>query len=94
MLLKGDQSQSEREITVLMNELLNFRPQHAIDCNGAGKSVEIVKHLLSDGAHLGLRAGQPEGAGKQIAAVHELFWHFSTFRCNATTVSYRRLSGL
>jgi predicted glycosyltransferase len=47
MLLKGDQSQSEREITVLMNELLNFRPQHAIDCNGADRSVEIVKQLLS-----------------------------------------------
>jgi predicted glycosyltransferase len=46
MLLKGDQSQSEREITVLMNELLNFCPRHPIDYNGADRSVEIVKLLL------------------------------------------------
>ena len=47
MLLKGDQSQSEYEITALMNKLLRFRPQHLIDCNGAVRSIEIVKHLLS-----------------------------------------------
>jgi predicted glycosyltransferase len=47
MLLKGDQSQSENEITALMNQLLKFRPQYPIDCNGADRSVEIVKHLLS-----------------------------------------------
>jgi len=46
MLLKGDPSQSEYEITALMNKLLCFRPQHPIDCNGAERSVEIVKHLL------------------------------------------------
>jgi predicted glycosyltransferase len=46
MLLKGHQSQSKNEITTLMNELMNFRPQHSIDCNGAHRSVEIVKHLL------------------------------------------------
>jgi predicted glycosyltransferase len=43
MLLKGDDSQSESEITALMNELLNFRPKHSIDCNGADRSVEIIK---------------------------------------------------
>ena len=47
MLLKGDQSQSEHEITALMNKLLSFRPQHPIDCNGAERSVEIIKHLLA-----------------------------------------------
>ena len=47
MLLKGDQSQSEREITALMNELLSFRPQYLIDCSGADRSVEIVKQLLT-----------------------------------------------
>jgi predicted glycosyltransferase len=46
MLLKGDQSQSEYEITALMNKLLRFRPQHPIDYIGAERSVEIVKHLL------------------------------------------------
>lgn len=47
MLLKGDASQSVCEITTLMNELLNFRPQHPIDCNGAERSVEIVEQLLA-----------------------------------------------
>jgi predicted glycosyltransferase len=47
MLLKGDRSQSEYEITALMNKLLHFRPQHLIDCNGADRSIEIVKQLLS-----------------------------------------------
>jgi hypothetical protein len=46
MLLKGDQSQSENEITALMNELLTFHPRHPIDSNGADRSVEIVKQLL------------------------------------------------
>jgi predicted glycosyltransferase len=46
MLLKGDESQSESEITALMNELMNFRPKHSIDCNGADRSVEVVKHIL------------------------------------------------
>jgi predicted glycosyltransferase len=46
MLLKGDQSQSECEITILMDKLLNFHPQHPIDFNGAERSVEIVKDLL------------------------------------------------
>jgi predicted glycosyltransferase len=46
MLLKGDQSQSEYEITELMNKLLHFRPQHQIDCNGADRSIEIIKQLL------------------------------------------------
>jgi predicted glycosyltransferase len=46
VLLKGDQSQTESEITALMNELLNFRPKHLIDCSGAERSVEIVKQLL------------------------------------------------
>jgi len=48
MLLKGDQSQSEYEITALMNELLNFCPLHPIDYNGANRSVEIVRHLLGN----------------------------------------------
>jgi predicted glycosyltransferase len=47
MLLKGDPSQSDDEITVLMNKLLSFRPQHPIDCNGAERSVEIIKRLLN-----------------------------------------------
>ena len=46
MLLKGDPSQSDDEVTALMNKLLCFRPQHPIDCNGAERSVEIIKHLL------------------------------------------------
>jgi predicted glycosyltransferase len=46
MLLKGDEAQTEREITGLMNDLLKFRPRHSIDCNGAERSVEIIKHLL------------------------------------------------
>ena len=47
MLLRGDQSQSENETAAQMNELLTFRPRHVIDCNGAVRSVEIVKDLLS-----------------------------------------------
>jgi predicted glycosyltransferase len=47
MLLKGDQSQSEYETAAQMNELLTFRPRHVIDCNGADRSVEIVKDLLN-----------------------------------------------
>jgi predicted glycosyltransferase len=46
MLLMGDQAQSDYEITGLMNDLLNFRPRHPIDCSGAQRSVEIIKHLL------------------------------------------------
>ena len=46
MLLKGDLSQSEHEMTALMNQLLNFHPQHLIDFNGAERSIEIVQHLL------------------------------------------------
>jgi hypothetical protein len=52
MLLKGDQSQSEREITVLMDKLLCFRPKHPIDCSGAEPSVEIVQRLLSASRYL------------------------------------------
>ena len=47
MLLKGDQSQSQYEMTELMNQLLNFHPQHLIDFNGAERSVEIIKQLLN-----------------------------------------------
>jgi hypothetical protein len=47
MLLKGNQSQSEYEVTALMNQLLDFHPQHLIDFNGAERSVEIIKQLLS-----------------------------------------------
>ena len=47
LLLKGEPSHSEPEITALMNELLSFRPRHAIDYNGAERSVEIVKALLN-----------------------------------------------
>jgi predicted glycosyltransferase len=47
MLLKGDTSQNEYEMTALMNELLNFRPRHPIECDGANRSVEIVRHLLA-----------------------------------------------
>ena len=47
LLLQGDSSHSESEITASMNELLSFRSRHAIDCNGAERSVEIVKRLLN-----------------------------------------------
>ena len=47
MLLKGNHSQSEKEMTDWMNELLTFRPQHLIDCNGAERSIEIVEQLLA-----------------------------------------------
>jgi predicted glycosyltransferase len=47
LLLRGDQSLSEREITALMNELLHFEPQHTIDSNGADRTVEIIQQLLS-----------------------------------------------
>jgi predicted glycosyltransferase len=46
MLLRGDQSQSDAEITALMNGLLEFRPQHVIDCNGAEQSVAVIKKLI------------------------------------------------
>jgi len=49
MLLMGDPTQSENEMTARMNELLTFHPQHPIDCNGGERSIEIVKRsLLSD----------------------------------------------
>ena len=47
MLLKGDQAQTQDEITGLMNDLLEFRPRNPIDCNGAERSVEIIKNLLN-----------------------------------------------
>jgi predicted glycosyltransferase len=47
MLLKGDQSQSDKEIGALMKKLLDFRPRHSIEFNGAQRSVEIVNGLLS-----------------------------------------------
>jgi len=47
MLLKGDQTQSKNEITKLMNQLLNFHPQRPIDFDGAKRSVEIIRNLLS-----------------------------------------------
>lgn len=46
MLLKGDSSQSDNEMTALMNQLLNFHPRRLIDFNGTERSVEIVKQLL------------------------------------------------
>jgi predicted glycosyltransferase len=46
VLLRGDPSQTEQKTTALMIELLNFRPKHSIDCNGADRSAEIVKNLL------------------------------------------------
>ena len=48
MLLMGDQSQNESEITALMNELLSFCPAHLIDCNGAERSVEVVEQLSDE----------------------------------------------
>jgi predicted glycosyltransferase len=47
MLLRGDQSLSEPEITALMNKLLHFNLQHPMDCNGADRSIEIIKQLLN-----------------------------------------------
>jgi predicted glycosyltransferase len=46
LLLRGDQSLSEGEITALMNKLLHFEPRHLIDCNGTDRSIEIIKQLL------------------------------------------------
>jgi predicted glycosyltransferase len=46
MLLRGDPSLSEREMTALMNRLLRFAPQHPIDCDGADRSLEIIRQLL------------------------------------------------
>jgi predicted glycosyltransferase len=47
LLLKGDQALSEHEMTALMNQLLDFEPQHPIDCNGADRSIGIIQQLLS-----------------------------------------------
>ena len=47
LLLQGHPRQSEGEITALMNDLLCFHPEYHIDCNGAERSVEIVKGLLN-----------------------------------------------
>lgn len=46
MVLRGDASHSDDEMTALMNQLLNFHPRRLIDFNGAERSVEIVKQLL------------------------------------------------
>ncbi len=46
MLLMGEESQSDREITALMNQLPDFRARRPIDCNGAERSVEIISQLL------------------------------------------------
>jgi predicted glycosyltransferase len=46
MLLKGDPSLGESEMTALMNKLLRFAPQHPIDCDGADRSLEIIRQLL------------------------------------------------
>jgi predicted glycosyltransferase len=47
VLLKGDPSQSNRDITTQMNKLLNFRPKYQIDCTGAERSVEIIRRALT-----------------------------------------------
>lgn len=47
MLLTGDQSFTDSEITAAMNRLLEFRPKHSIDCNGAARSVEVIKSLVA-----------------------------------------------
>lgn len=46
MLLMGSQTQGNTETTVLMDELLRFRPRYAIDCNGAERTVEVIGDLL------------------------------------------------
>src|SRR5262249_11498492 len=46
-VLKADRSSSQNEITALMNDMLNFRPPYLIDADGADRSIEIVKRLLS-----------------------------------------------
>jgi predicted glycosyltransferase len=46
MLLMGDQSQSNAEVTALMEDLLCFRPRRPIDCNGTERSVEVINNLL------------------------------------------------
>ena len=50
LLLKGELRQSESVTTAMMNELLRFRPAYTIDCNGAERSVEIIKQLLEKDA--------------------------------------------
>lgn len=47
MLLRGDPAQSDNEMTALMNEVLSFRLRHPIDCDGANRSVEIVRDLMA-----------------------------------------------
>lgn len=47
MLLKGDQSLSETEMTALMADLLRFEAKDLIDCNGADRTIEIIKQLLN-----------------------------------------------
>lgn len=46
VLLRGDPSQSDREITEQMNALLNFQPKYRIDFGGAERSVKIVVQAL------------------------------------------------
>ena len=46
MLLQGSRLQSQNELTAMMNELPNFRPQHPIDYRGAERSVEILSQML------------------------------------------------
>jgi predicted glycosyltransferase len=46
VLLKGDTSQSDRDTTSQMNELLSFRPKYQIDSNGAERSVKIAEQAL------------------------------------------------
>ncbi len=47
MLLMGDQSFTDSEITTSINRVLEFRPKHSIDCNGADRSVEVIKSLVA-----------------------------------------------
>jgi predicted glycosyltransferase len=61
MLMKGDPSQNEVEITDLMNKLLKFRPRHSIDCDGVERSIESVRHLLNGGSFL------PDGPARRAS---------------------------
>ena len=72
MLLKGDKSHNENRITGLMNELLNFRPRHPIDFNGAERTVGIIKNSTQ-------RLGLGTVAVTCSSILYRLVWPRQTF---------------
>lgn len=47
MLLAGDVAMSREQMTALMADLLGFRARHAIDVDGARRSVQVVQQRLA-----------------------------------------------